>query len=109
MGKAFPKASSQRVEHARRCRAAVCKLQASYYPNPETWLFRLILERAIVDLTLDLRHGEGSHNYWAVQTAKNYLNGDMPEAVTCGLEPEYVRRVLDTLECDYHLNHEVQT
>ena len=65
---------------------AICRKLSYQFPQtPPGKLFFAIVEMAIKDLV-----GNKSDKAGALR----YLQGDMPHAMACGVEPDYVRRVL---------------
>ena len=69
-------------------RAANKMIRHQFTGDPHNRLMCAIIERAILDLTPDTK------NWMSHNRAATFLNGPIKPAVLCGLEPEWVRKVI---------------
>ena len=79
----------------KRGKLAVAKIQENWPLDPESRLCNAIVSQAIIDLADDnLLTSPNTHIKNAQKNAYNYLTGKIEHAIWCGVEPEYIKKIL---------------
>jgi len=64
------------------------KIKPQFPSTPDGNLMSAVIEQAINDLV----HNRKYKNYKHARSAKKYLDTDMPHALACGIDPDWIRK-----------------
>jgi len=88
--KSLAEVLSERENREKKAKHVCREIKSEFGKSPEEKLFFAIVERAIYDACVDGYYG-----------ARSYLSGYIPHAEMCGVDSDWIRRVIKKvgLEC----------